>query len=849
MKKLAGLLGAAARLLDHSETHKTGYKRKPVFVLRDSAVSFRDVLRQVQMPWQKSKGGVSPSQPATPARAPAESPVVKTVVVAALFTPPAVQRTPPPVKTGSARIVSEARKEASPSEVNPPVENRRNTLTPERNVIPEVELKKTFKQRTTPKPLSVRAPDERAEKTVVVTMREPELPAPTKSNEHSPTTPTLATQSVPGVVVPTSVAKSDLKNTAPVKGNADSHNPAIRTLDKGTRDAVHIPGVKTPKSTTSSSQSPRTRVSSVLSTPVAHTTAKTPRRERVKPDRQEVVRPQHPSSALNAPLPATPPASAPHVANVIPSNSVRRAEAPASERTHTTTPAHDPMWISTPPLPVRNVSPEGVSHTPLDAEPPLKRTNEISRPLWGRLNRDPVNKGKQWSETKYFDIPPSGKATHVRQPAIDALRNVEAAKEMHAEPSALKSTPGEFRARIESYWSGLLHRTRAAMMPKPSDIPLPTQGPVSEAKRSLDAGNAPKIETRLLKSVTEALEQPAIRKAVAATPQSESILGTPAHERSVSLPSVLTALPEAAPLHTASSTTSLPIPEQKRVATFEHVTTPRSERKLRSDAPQIPVIERSADLIAPANRVVAGEMKAGDTRRQHIGEPTAARFVSEANEIPAAAPVRTDTKTTADAPAAKQTFELANEGAASKSGEAVAQSTGILSHGERVASTEPAETGARFALKTHDYQLLRTMVSKIIEQARPGAEQIDMVRFEWAHEELGAIKFAIRTSGERVQVEIVSASAELAESIDSGRGALQAIFLESGLKLERLDVRAGSFEPTADRERPRPREDGNAHSPRPEHDSKIEHSSNEHGHDSSQEPTEMSQRGRKGWIA
>lgn len=145
---------------------------------------------------------------------------------------------------------------------------------------------------------------------------------------------------------------------------------------------------------------------------------------------------------------------------------------------------------------------------------------------------------------------------------------------------------------------------------------------------------------------------------------------------------------------------------------------------------------------------------------------------------------------------------------------------------------------------------MREMATVIFERIRMTPEQIPVMKFDWTHEELGELQFVIRSRRDEVHVNIVAPTEQAAETINSGRISLQAIFLESGLRLEKFDATAVQSNHWADRDEKRRSQSRSAA------DSELENQSGNHEHASNNRErlanidTDASQnRGRAGWIA
>jgi flagellar hook-length control protein FliK len=84
---------------------------------------------------------------------------------------------------------------------------------------------------------------------------------------------------------------------------------------------------------------------------------------------------------------------------------------------------------------------------------------------------------------------------------------------------------------------------------------------------------------------------------------------------------------------------------------------------------------------------------------------------------------------------------------------------------------------------------LQEMVSRAMSQTRVNLEGASEATFNWAPEGLGSMRFRITSSKDDVRIEIASNRRDVADMLESGRGTIERMIGDLGLKVERFDVK------------------------------------------------------------
>ncbi|HEY3295749.1 MAG TPA: flagellar hook-length control protein FliK [bacterium] len=95
---------------------------------------------------------------------------------------------------------------------------------------------------------------------------------------------------------------------------------------------------------------------------------------------------------------------------------------------------------------------------------------------------------------------------------------------------------------------------------------------------------------------------------------------------------------------------------------------------------------------------------------------------------------------------------------------------------------------------------LQAMVSKSLQGTRTTLDGSKEAVFKWNHEALGPLAFRISAKNSDVEIRIQSGRKDVADALEEGRPAMERIFADLGLKMERFEVKvrgeAMSHEPT-----------------------------------------------------
>lgn len=84
---------------------------------------------------------------------------------------------------------------------------------------------------------------------------------------------------------------------------------------------------------------------------------------------------------------------------------------------------------------------------------------------------------------------------------------------------------------------------------------------------------------------------------------------------------------------------------------------------------------------------------------------------------------------------------------------------------------------------------LQTLVSKSLQGARVTADGGREAVFNWNHDALGPLSFRITTRNDDVEIRIHSGRQEVAEALEEGRGTIERMIADLGLKVERFEVK------------------------------------------------------------
>jgi hypothetical protein len=84
---------------------------------------------------------------------------------------------------------------------------------------------------------------------------------------------------------------------------------------------------------------------------------------------------------------------------------------------------------------------------------------------------------------------------------------------------------------------------------------------------------------------------------------------------------------------------------------------------------------------------------------------------------------------------------------------------------------------------------LQDMVSRAMSQTRVNLEGASEATFNWSPEGLGSMRFRITSSKDDVRIEIASNRKDVADMLEAGRGTIERMIGDLGLKVERFDVK------------------------------------------------------------
>jgi hypothetical protein len=183
----------------------------------------------------------------------------------------------------------------------------------------------------------------------------------------------------------------------------------------------------------------------------------------------------------------------------------------------------------------------------------------------------------------------------------------------------------------------------------------------------------------------------------------------------------------------------------------------------------------------PAQAPYSASMKAADSA------PVIAQTA-----IPA--PVVIPSERTASTPAAPPPSESVREasGPAKPTGNEAVQSAQTTPVAENRETSQAAPTTAAFSrikFTAEQIRELQAMVTKAVQSARISASGSQEATFNWNVENLGAIRFRIVSRQDDVRIEISSPRQDVVNALEDGKGVVERMITDVGLRVEKFDVR------------------------------------------------------------